>query len=126
MKETEGRVLFQEAGRQQQCSRQRDGVDDHAKDGAGRKQPPLLHRRCLDPFPLEHDLMQRPGSNEGWSPASRAGEAEPQAGAPRGLLKAATDTTAQISLDEQDLKQRCIRQGPLAPLDFKYAEVSAV
>ena len=57
---------------------------------------------------------------------SRAGEAEPQAGAPRGLLKVATDTTAQISLDEQDLKQRCIRQGPLAPLDFKYAEVSAL
>ena len=32
------------------CSRQRDGVDDHTKDRAGRKQTPVLHRRLLDPF----------------------------------------------------------------------------
>lgn len=44
-----GEAFFQEAGRQQ-CSRPRDGVGDHTKDGAGRKQTPLLHRRFLDPF----------------------------------------------------------------------------
>ena len=48
--ETEGRGLFQEAGRQEQYSLQRDGVDDHTKDRAGRKQTPVLHRRFLDPF----------------------------------------------------------------------------
>ena len=104
-----------------------EGWGGWSHKGQGREEAdPCAAQEIPGPLPVEHDHMQRPGSDEDWSLAPEEQVKLSHRQCTQKVPECGYKTTARIRLDKQDLNQRCTRQGPWAHLDFRYAEVSAL